>query len=523
MSEQGKPVAPAGWKFPPIDGVCQRVPKIKPKTELDEPFRYIDVSSIDNEISQVVEPKEIAPNEAPSRARQLLHAGDVLLSTVRVYLRNIAQVGADKLTQIGSTAFCVLRAENGIEPRYLFHFVRSGKFIEDLIGLQRGNSPPAVLEDDVRDQSIPIPPTNEQKRIADKLDQLFSQLDEGEACLKRTRAQVARYRQSALKAAVTGELTRDWREKNAGNGETGEDLLKRILTARRDAWEAAELDKLRAKGQEPKTDKWKAKYKEPEPPDTSELPKLPERWVWVSIGQVSVSGADNGLYLPQTKYGSGTPIVRIDDYQDFYSRPRDGLQKVSASEQEIEKFCLSVGDLVVNRVNSISHLGKSLIVGEALKGCLFESNMMRVPLTSHVNSRFIDLYLKAAPGRNRLIMNAKHAVNQASINQGDVLGTVVPLPPSSEQAEIVKRLEAELSNVDKTEDQFGQLESHGAALRQSILKAAFSGQLVPQDPSEEPASVLLERIAAEREEQPKTTKRKTSSRRKDAAAQMEML
>ena len=120
---------------------------------------------------------------------------------------------------------------------------------------------------------VPVPPEREQERIVAKIDELFSELDAGVASLQRARALLKKYRQAVLKAAVTGELTRDWRERHKGEiRETGADLLQRILKARRAAWEAAELKKLRAKGNRPKDDRWKQKYKEPQPPDTTGLP-----------------------------------------------------------------------------------------------------------------------------------------------------------------------------------------------------------------------------------------------------------
>ncbi len=111
---------------------------------------------------------------------------------------------------------------------------------------------------------------------ADKIDELFSELDAGVASLQRARALLKKYRQAVLKAAVTGELTRDWRERHKGEiQESGAELLQRILKARRAAWEATELRKLRAKGQRPNDDRWKQKYKEPQPPIPPPCPPFP--------------------------------------------------------------------------------------------------------------------------------------------------------------------------------------------------------------------------------------------------------
>ena len=152
---------------------------------------------------------------------------------------------------------------------------------------------------------LPIPPLDEQERIVAKIDELFSELDAGVASLKRARALLKKYRQAVLKAAVTGELTRDWRERHKGEiRESGAELLQRILKARRAAWEAAELKKLRAKGKPPKDDRWKQKYKEPQPPDTTGLPALPEGWVWATFEQlVCVRAASQGIEVETSPRG----------------------------------------------------------------------------------------------------------------------------------------------------------------------------------------------------------------------------
>ena len=162
---------PEGWALAALDDVCGTVESVDPKKVFAHTlFKYVDVSSIDNDGHVIVEPKVIEKDKAPSRARQLIRTDDVVFSTVRVYLENIGWVDGALDGHIASTAFCVLRGKAGITGRYLYRHVSSRDFIDRLLPLQRGNSPPAVLEVDIRRQLIPLPPTNEQVRIADKLD-----------------------------------------------------------------------------------------------------------------------------------------------------------------------------------------------------------------------------------------------------------------------------------------------------------------------------------------------------------------
>ncbi|ASM78619.1 hypothetical protein VITFI_CDS2842 [Vitreoscilla filiformis] len=341
-----------------------------------------------------------------------------------------------------------------------------------------------------------MPPVSEQTRIVAKLEELLSDLDAGVAELKAAQKKLKQYRQSLLKSAVEGALTADWRQQNPP-AETGAALLQRILQERRARWEAKQLAKFKEQDKTPPKD-WQKKYPEPVQPDTTGLPALPEGWVWASLDALISDGPQNGLYLPSDKYGSGTPILRIDDYQIGWHRNRSALNLVDADEAICKTYSLVTGDLVINRVNSMTHLGKSLLIGFQLEGVLFESNMMRATLSTALSGAFIAHYIGSGIGRSRLIKGAKWAVNQASINQQDVRSTPVPLPPTSEQCEIARVLDDQFSAVTDQGSAIDRALQQSTAQRQNILRAAFAGQLVPQDPNDEPASVLLERIRAER-------------------------
>jgi len=342
---------------------------------------------------------------------------------------------------------------------------------------------------------LPLPPRAEQTRIIEKLEELLSDLDAGVAELKAAWKKLAQYRQSLLKAAVDGALTAEWRQQHPP-AETGAQLLQRILTERRARWEAKQLAKFQEQGKTPPKD-WQKKYPEPVQPDTSDLPELPEGWVWASVDALIDDGPQNGLYLPASLYGKGIPILRIDDYQIGWHRSRSALNLVDADEKTAEMYALNLRDLVINRVNSMTHLGKSLCTGEAMAGVLFESNMMRLRLSEHVAADYVTFYLGSDLGRERLTSDAKWAVNQASINQQDVKKTPVPFPSQVEQQRITELLSIQHEAMEQQLTAIGIALKQSTAQRQNILRAAFTGQLVPQDPADEPASVLLERIRAE--------------------------
>jgi type I restriction enzyme S subunit len=164
----------------------------------------------------------------------------------------------------------------------------------------------------------------------------------------------------------------------------------------------------------------------------------------------------------------------------------------------VATYALKADDIVINRVNSMTHLGKSMVVSQSLNGVLFESNMMRSRLSPSIDSDYVGLYLGSELGRKRLTCDAKWAVNQASINQQDVKKTPIPVPSAKEQQEVSEMVTRLLAAADAQVKAITQSLKQSAAQRKNILQAAFSGQLVPQDPFDEPASALLARIRAER-------------------------
>jgi type I restriction enzyme S subunit len=388
----------------------------------------------------------------------------------------------------------ILKVCDGVDSRFICHQLNA----IDYHGFVSGTTRLKLTQAELNRIPLSVAPSNEQRRIADKVDELFSDIEEGERALERARKLLDRYRQTVLKAAVSGELTKEWRERHKGEIESGEALLSRILKARREAWEQAELAKMRAKGQEPEDYRWKAKHREPTALNTPDLPVIPDGWVWVTLGTLIQRGPQNGLYLPKSEYGDGIPIYRIDDFQPGWSRSSEELKRAALTPGDETTYHLEIGDIVLNRVNSPSHLGKVFVVERRHFPAVFESNMMRFKVLDLVEPDYIEIYLSSEFGRRLLTKDAKWAVNQASINQGDVASTPIPVPSRDEQIAITECVKNAVAEATSLHSDLERGVTASKALRQSILTAAFSGKLVPQDSSDEPASVLLDRIRAGR-------------------------
>ena len=151
--------------------------------------------------------------------------------------------------------------------------------------ISQATTVPSVRKSDVEQIIFPLPPLNEQARIVAKIEELFTKLDAGIDALKQIQKQIKRYRQAVLRDAVTGALTKAWREENQAELEPADALLKRILTERRDHWEQEQLKKFAETDKPPKNDDWKKKYKEPAAPSTENLDELPDEWTWATIQQ----------------------------------------------------------------------------------------------------------------------------------------------------------------------------------------------------------------------------------------------
>lgn len=211
----------------------------------------------------------------------------------------------------------------------------------------------------------------------------------------------------------------------------------------------------------------------------TEIGPVPEHWEVVRLGKVISSGPQNGIYKPQHLYGEGTPIVRIDDFaNDGQIITKAVPNRVSLSPDEIEKYCLKANDILINRVNSLSHLGKVALIGELNEKTVFESNMMRFSLDSNrVLPEYVFLILSSWIGREQLKGKAKRAVAQSSINQTDVKTTVIPIPPLDEQKDIVRYIFLIEKQVTIQE----RRKMHLQSLFQTMLHLLMTGKVRVKD------------------------------------------
>lgn len=418
--------------------------------------------------------------------------GDVLYGRLRPYLNKIL---APEFEGLASAEFIPLTTPDGVLPVFLQYRLNAADFVTYASHLDEGDRP-RVDYDQIGAFEIELPPSGEQRRIIEAIESYLSRLDDAMATLERVQRNLKRYRASVLKAAVEGTLVPTEAELARAEGrdyEPASALLERILAERRRRWEESELAKIQAKGKPPKDDKWKAKYTEPVGPDVSDLPELPEGWCWASIEQVgeTVTGT-----TPPTKeasyYGEEVPFFKPTDLDAGYnvSEARRYLSRVGMKHARL----LPINSVLVTCIGATigkTGLARVLCTTNQQINSLIPDELIR-------STRYLFWYLSSPAGQGAVISNSS-STTLPILNKRRFELLPVPLPPIAEQERIVEEVDRLFSVISSLSDSTDHELLRLARLRQSILKWAFEGRLVDQDPNDEPASKLLERIRAERE------------------------
>lgn len=439
-------------------------------------------------------------------SRSILQEYDVLFSIAGTIGR-VGIINHNVLPANTNQALAIIRCSwNFINHQYLFYFLKS-PFIQDIalksvVGVGRAN----VSLTSLGGFLIPLPPLPEQHRIVAKIEELFTELDAGVELLKKLKAKLKRYRQAVLKAAVEGNLTKEWREAKQGELEPASMLLERILKQRREKWEAEQLEKMKAQGKTPKDDSWKLKYKEPLAPDTSDLPELPDEWCWVTLISLCTAIGDVDHKMPKAQE-QGIPYISTRDFLPNGNINFEDAKKIST--EDFEKLCRKIypnwGDILLSRYGTV---GEVRLINNNLKFQASYSIAIIKPVFYEVN-KFIAMCLQSDTVQNQ-IKKYIRGVAQPDLGLAHIKELILPFPSSLEQDEIISEMNRHISVIEQLEKTIDSNLKRAEKLRQSILKQAFEGKLVPQDPKDEPAEKLLERIKEEKAKQTTTkTKRKT--------------
>ncbi len=435
------------------------------------------------------------PSSLRPRSNLEVHSGDILLTCAgpRNRCGIVCLVRHTRPRLILSGKIYRFRANEVIaDPSFLECFLRTQDATTAIDAMKTGISDSGLNLTHGRflRLQIPIPPLPEQRRIVAKIEELFAELDAAVVELERVRVNLKRYRASVLKAAVTGELTADWRTTQR-NLEPAATLLERILTNRRTKWEADQRAKFQATGKTPPKD-WQAKYPEPSKADTATLPALPDGWCWASVEQLGMVQLGRQRSPGNVSKHFPTKYIRAANITEFGLDLFDVLEMEFTPKERIT-FTLRAGDIILSEASgSPEHVGKPAIWRDELAGCCFQNTVLRLRPDYVASEYLLTVFLHFYRNKVFAQISAGVGINHLSASKFSTMS--VALPPLAEQEAIVLEVEARLSDVTAAEAVVSANLTRAARLRQSILKEAFAGRLVPQDPADEPAPALLERI-----------------------------
>ena len=355
---------------------------------------------------------------------------------------------------------CVRNRDNNIESRTIYYYLMSQDGYKSIQNHVRGVH---LIASEARQIPIPLPPLAEQRRIVAKIEELFTRLDAGVEALKKAKEQIKRYRQAVLKYAFEGKLTEEWRVK------ANQERTNNVVGA---------IHELPLQNELPQQQPQPSQQLEPAsvllpPVNTSELPELPEGWVWVRLGEVCEFEYGKGLREDKRDSRGNIPVYGSNGIVGYHSNAL------------VNSPCLIIG-----RKGAVGQVHFSKIPCWPI-----DTTYFILPYYKYIEILFL-FYLLTSLRLEKL--DKSTAI--PGLNRNDAYNIIIPLPPLPEQQKIVEEIEQRFSVVDEVEKAIDNSLKQAERLRQSILKKAFEGKLVPQDPNDEPAEKLLERIKNRRAE-----------------------
>ena len=456
---------PKGWERKKLGDVLTVIRGASPRPKGDPRYfggdiPWIMISDITREKGKFLSLTRDHVTEEGAAKSRFLSAGTLILSNSgTVCVPKILAV--DGCIHDGFVAFPELPSDFDIlYLYYYFDFIRPRIINAHRQGITQVNLNTEI----VKNIRLPVPPLPQQKLIVAEIEKQFSRLDEAVANLKRVKANLKRYKAAVLKAAVEGRLVETEAELARREGrsyETGEQLLQRILETRRSQW------------------KGKGKYKEPAAPDTTDLPELPEGWVWASLDQLSWDSG-YGTSAKCSYENEGPPVLRIPNI-DKAAVDLTDVKYAPSNFPVSEAEALSPGDMLIIRTNgSKSLIGRAAIVTTDFQQITtYASYLIRFRLLDdECLSTWVSSYWQSHSSRLWIEAKAATSAGQHNISMSVLATAPVPIPSVAEQLSIVVEVDRQLSLLRRTELQLNANLQRSNSLRQSILARAFSGSIL---------------------------------------------
>lgn len=427
--------------------------------------------------------QHVRPPSGVEGERTKLFDQDILV-TITADLGRIGLFSEDVNAYVNQHIALVRLLDRSIAP-YVATYLISDDAQAQLGLRDRGMTRSGLGLDDIRGVHVPLPPGPEQRRIGVKLDALTARIARARSELDRVPVLAEKLRQSVVLDAFSGRLTEELRRNASRKAENDESLEKHFAkkTGSKRKKPAAAID-------------WQPEL------------VIPDEWRWVSVDRV-IAAAQYGSSSKTDDNSGGIPVLRMGNIQngelDF-----SNLKYLPSGHHEFPDLLLSKGDVLFNRTNSFELVGKSAVFRGASKPMSFASYLIRLQC-SGILSDLLVRYLNSPIGRSWIESVASQQVGQANVNGTKLRSLGIPLPSPEEQVEMKRQIDLAFARADRLEAEATRARKLLDRLESAILAKAFRGELVPQDPNDEPASVLLERIRAERVAAPKAKRTRRSA------------
>lgn len=384
---------------------------------------------------------------------RVLPAGAVLVSCIGgLGKTGLAKVPIAFNQQINAVVF-----DERVLPEFGFYYLQTLK--EWLYGVASATTLPIVNKGKFQRAPFPLAPMSDQKRIVAEIEKQFSRLDGAVANLKRVKANLKRYKTAVLKAAVEGKLTEEWREAHP-DVEPASELLKRILAERKVRWNG------------------KVKFKEGETPNTTGLFELPRSWEWARLD--TLAALKGGITVDKNRKSQNArlvPYLRVANVQRGYLDLSE-VKHIEAPEEDIRELRLIPGDILFTEGGDRDKLGRGWIWEAQIHECIHQNHVFRARLYStEVCAKFVSWWGNSF-GQIYFLRAGKQTTNLASINITKLSEFPVPIPPVTEQEQIVLEVERRLSFIDELEMDVPENLRRAERLQRAVLQSAFGGRLV---------------------------------------------
>ena len=431
-------------------------------------------------------------------ASGLQNSSATVMPAGSVHFSSRAPIGYTVISSRSMTTnqgFKSLVPADGVFNEYIYYYFKSAKQLAESVAT--GTTFKEISGSAFSKMPVPLPPTTEQHRIVAKIEELFSELDQGVASLKTAREQLKVYRQSLLKNAFEGKLTAAWRAAHRDQLETATALQQRIAREREARYQQ-QLADWQAAGQAGP----KPKPSKPLPPLTAEelaeLPELPAGWGWVRLGSVMETTVGFAFKSAEFVSTGGVRLLRGDNIEPSRLRWTDARHWPQERVAEFAELMLAIGEIIIAMDRPVISSGlKVARVRQIDLPCLLVQRVARIKEQLGICTEFV----YAAINQNRFVnhcLGHQTGTQLPHISEAQIRSYPIPLCSLAEQEQISAELDAKLSEAEQLDQTLATTLQQADALRQSILKKAFHGQLVKQAKNEEPATALLERIRTER-------------------------